>query len=327
MKNLKIQILRSIAIIAVVMIHTCIPGEAQVFIRPFINIGVATFIFLSGYLTNLDITDYFKFCKKRIIRVLIPYTIWSILYTSIFTISHNGGIQELVVNIIKNLLTSHAAAPFYFIFVYIQFVVFTPIMGKLLKSKFSWIGWTITPIYLVFKSSLTILGISLNSYIELAMSLSFLGWFIYYYLGLYLKNEYSKKIISIKYLTFLYGISIILQMLEGYLLFTHGDMNCGTQLKLTAMITNIIVILMEYLYINYKKYNGNNKLLVLIGDYSFGIFFIHCLIILLFQKYISFYNQIPFCLNSIIVLMFSFIIVLIMNKIVGKRISKIFGII
>ena len=49
-KNTKIQILRAIAIIAVVMIHTCPDGIMQVYASPFINFSVATFLFLSGYM-------------------------------------------------------------------------------------------------------------------------------------------------------------------------------------------------------------------------------------------------------------------------------------
>lgn len=71
MKNNKIQIIRGIAIIAVVCIH-CLPlGIAQVYVRPFLNFGVALFLFLSGYLTkkgHFNITN-------RIKKVLIPYFI------------------------------------------------------------------------------------------------------------------------------------------------------------------------------------------------------------------------------------------------------------
>ena len=47
-KNVKIQILRAIAIIGVVLIHTCPSGKWQIFVRPFINFAVPIFIFLSG---------------------------------------------------------------------------------------------------------------------------------------------------------------------------------------------------------------------------------------------------------------------------------------
>ena len=44
------------------------------------KICVAMFVFLSGYLTKMENSDWKSFYKKRILRVLIPYVIWSTLY-------------------------------------------------------------------------------------------------------------------------------------------------------------------------------------------------------------------------------------------------------
>ena len=79
-KNENIQFLRGIAILAVVIIHSSMPDRLRVVIRPFVNYAVALFIFLSGYLTNIDISDKKNFMKKRIIKVIVPYIIWSIIF-------------------------------------------------------------------------------------------------------------------------------------------------------------------------------------------------------------------------------------------------------
>ena len=71
--NKKIQILRALAIIGVVMIHTNVSGYPSAWIRPFINYAVGLFIFCSGYLTKIEIKDLKTFYKKRLIRVIIPY--------------------------------------------------------------------------------------------------------------------------------------------------------------------------------------------------------------------------------------------------------------
>ena len=63
-----IQILRGLAIIAVVLIHNAPVGLLQVFVRPFLNFSVGLFLFLSGLLSNA--------CNwkplKRIKKVVIP---------------------------------------------------------------------------------------------------------------------------------------------------------------------------------------------------------------------------------------------------------------
>ena len=56
--NKKIQIMRGLSIIAVIVIHTyntntyMCGGGYGVIIRPFVNFAVGMFIFLSGYLTK-----------------------------------------------------------------------------------------------------------------------------------------------------------------------------------------------------------------------------------------------------------------------------------
>lgn len=145
MRNNKIQVLRGWAIIAVVLIHTCPLGIYQVIFRPFINFAVATFFFLSGYLTKTENNDWGNFFKKRIYRVIIPYVIWTILYS---VTSEWWNMSSIV----WNLLTAKSAGMMYYILVYIQFVLLTPLFGKLAKSRYSWIGWFIAPVsVLIFK--------------------------------------------------------------------------------------------------------------------------------------------------------------------------------
>ena len=61
----RIQILRGIAIFAVVMIHTYPHNLAGVYIRSVINFAVSMFIFLSGYLTKLKYDDWNTFLYKE----------------------------------------------------------------------------------------------------------------------------------------------------------------------------------------------------------------------------------------------------------------------
>ena len=52
-ESYKIQILRGLAIVAVVFIHNTPDGLPQVICRPFLNFSVGLFLFLSGYLSNV----------------------------------------------------------------------------------------------------------------------------------------------------------------------------------------------------------------------------------------------------------------------------------
>lgn len=98
MSNRDIQIFPAIAVIAVVMIYATPADQWQVFCKPFINFAVATFIFLSGYLTKADNENWLKFYVRRITHVLVPYFIWTVIY-SIPDIQSSGPSA-----LVKNLL-------------------------------------------------------------------------------------------------------------------------------------------------------------------------------------------------------------------------------
>lgn len=61
-----------------------------------------------------------------------------------------------------------------------------------------------------------------------------------------------------------------------------------------------------------------------LGDYSFGIFFSHVLVILLLRKY-SFYNFIPFPINSALVLGIAWTVVYLTAKVLPKSVSRAMG--
>lgn len=319
-KNHKIQILRAIAIIAVVMIHTCPIGISQVLVRPLINFSVGTFLFLSGYLTDTSNIDTKQFYKKRIIRVIIPYTIWTILYTTLSFYPDGIDIKRYF----HNFVTSDGAATLYYILVYIQFVLLTPLLNKLLHKKYWFIGFIITPISLLINYYWLISGASPNKYLSLVWHIGCLGWFTYYYLGLYLKNVIDGKKFNINKLIIIYIITIFIQIMEGYIWYKLGEVNCGTQLKLSSLLTTTVFVLLAYSYINSTKFNNSNKILSLIGDYSFGIYISHLMIINILYK-TPFYKFIPFFINSILVLSLTLLLVIIGKKILGKKISKYFG--
>ena len=175
---------RGMAIIAVVMIHTTPAGQWQIFCKPFINFAVATFIFLSGYLTKTDNDNWPKFYTRRISRVLVPYLIWTVIY-SIPDI-RSAGLSALL----KNLLCANATTTLYYIFVYIQFVLLTPLLGKLAKSPYRHLGWLIAPLSVIlFKYIQVFGGIEQSKHIQLFWNDACLGWFTFYYLGLLLGNR------------------------------------------------------------------------------------------------------------------------------------------
>ena len=321
MKDRNIQMFRAIAIIAVVMIHTTPAGQWQVFCKPFINFAVATFIFLSGYLTKTDNDNWLKFYIRRITRVLVPYIIWTAIY-SIPDI-RSAGPSALV----KNLLCANATTTLYYIFVYIQFVLLTPLLGKLAKSPYRHLGWLIAPLSVILFKYIPVFGdIQLGKHIELFWNDACLGWFTFYYLGLILGNRIIDRQFNIRNLAVLYCASLLLQMAEGYLWFTVDPAGCGSQLKLSSILSSTIFMLIIYCVLNRGSNDPKRRLLCTIGDYSFGIYLVHMMILKAMEP-LDFYSVIPYPITSLIVLSVSFIFCYISSAVLGKKASRWAGLV
>ena len=318
-KRTDIQALRALAIIAVVFIHTCPPGLNQVFIRPFINFSVALFLFLSGVLTKLEYSNWPSFFKKRIHRIIIPYVIWTIIYTLLFT----GSLKS----ILMELLTARAAFPFYYIFVYIQFVLLTPLLGKAARSRYRYAVFLVTPVsMLLIRYPYVINGSEMNQVINKMWTLGCLSWVTFYYLGLLLGNhiidvKYSKRFICVTL-----AVSIILQIVEGYLWMLQGILNVGTQSKLTSLITSSLFLMLVHVLIKEKRINTQIKAFTLIGNYSFGIYLIHPMIINLLSEYnLIAYKHLPYIAKAAAILIICLLICHICNLLLPPKVNRWLG--
>lgn len=310
---------RAIAIIAVVIIHTTPAGQWQVFCKPFINFAVATFIFLSGYLTKADNENWLKFYIRRITRVLVPYIIWTVIY-SIPDIQSSGPSA-----MVKNLLCANATTTLYYIFVYIQFVLLTPLLGKLAKSPYRQLGWLIAPLSVILFKYIPVFGnIQLGKHIELFWSDACLGWFTFYYLGLILGNGLTGRRFKLRNLVFLYCASLLLQIAEGYLWFTADPAGCGSQLKLSSILSSSIFMLIIHNVLENRTSRMSCRTLEIIGDYSFGIYLSHMMVLKGLEA-TSIYNVIPFPITSLIVLLISFAFCYVSTLVIGKKAGRWIG--
>ena len=302
------------------MIHTTPHGISQVFCRPLINYSTATFLFLSGYLTKMDNKEWGSFYKRRIDRVLFPYVIWTFVYSLPF-LQTKGFVIFLA-----NLLTAKAAAPLYYIFVYIQFVLLTPLCAKLAKSKYQFIGWLVAPLFVFFFHYYSIItGNKLNSYVVLLWSDTCFGWFTFYYLGLVFGNRIIEKNFSLNKIVMLYLASILLQIFEGYVWYLLGQNNCGSQLKMTSLLSSSLFMLMIYTILKEKSIKVDCAYLRMLGDYSFGVFLCHYMFRNIFKAF-NFYEKMIFPFNSFTILFVSLLFCCIVHKAIGDKYGKRMGI-
>ncbi len=310
-KSYRIQVLRGLAIIAVVLIHNTPAGIAQVWCRPFINFSVGMFLFLSGLLSGAGRWNP----RKRILKVIIPYIIWTFIYVLIKNIKNPA---QIPIAYIINLITAESAAVMYYVFVYCEFTLLIPLIDKLAKTKFRWIGFVITPIEIITMRLIPLVsGYEVNKYVRIIMGISCLGWFTYYYLGYLLGNGYIEVKATTSRIMMMWLGAIVLQILEGYWYFSMGESNCGTQVKLSSILAGVLFCLLAYKYLNTEN-TPAPKILHFLGDNSFGIFFSH-LAVMSVLSHIPYFNDfVVYPFNAIVTIAITVLCIVIGKRVLGK---------
>lgn len=311
-KSGKIDILRGLSIIAVVFIHNTPDGLYQVMCRPFLNFAVATFLFLSGMLS--DANKWHP--AKRIKKVVIPYIFWTLVYV---TLSNFRNPVEIPLDFLKGLITGNSAAIMYYIFLYCELTLLIPLIDKLARSKYKYLGFVISPVEIVFMRLIPlIMKVNFNYYIEIIMSVSCVGWFIFYYLGYLLGNGLLEIRFSTAKIAVMWAFSIALQIAEGYWYMSMGAQNCGTQLKLSSILSNALFVVLAFGFVNSDK-TCTNKFLNILGKSSFGIYFSH-IAVMTALKQIPYYSEyIIYPFNAILTVLVSLICVLAGRKFLGNK--------
>ena len=281
-KNSFFQVGRGICICAVVMIHcpTASVNEAYFYpwflTRSLINFPVSIFIFLAGYFSNEDkisqnVCEYYKL--RGGVRLLIPFLVWSSFY-SLLSVADDlfKGASIDWMFIIKRFLTGNSSTPLYYILVLLQLVLLTPLLFRLHQNKVAhFLLYLISPLHVLSIYFFNLrYGYQLPGYETL-----FTAWLLFYILGIDCRSgEFSIVISRTRWWHVLIGL--LLSISESFLLvrlngtvanFTFSQIRLGNYIYCIAII----------MWLLRNKTNENIKCTVLkhLGDYSFGIYFIH----------------------------------------------------
>ncbi len=297
-KNNIWQAVRGICILAVVLIHCpnaiAFGYHSSIFyvwlvIRQMLNFPVAVFIFLSGFFVNQDkcITAPKMFVSERAVkRLLIPYLFWSFLYSIPYIFSESFSCKTLV----WHFVTGKSATPLYYIIVLIQLVILTPLLIRFLRMKNKLITtllYLITPLYLL---TMYYFGIILHRTLPLYATV-FPAWLIFYLLGLQcrMSQEFAVKMKSLGKFSII-PIMVLLECGEALVLMVFGA-NISfviSQIRITSFLYALILICVFWQKAEAETLQNQNtfrhKFLIYLGNYSYGIYFVHYFFIKLSNK-------------------------------------------
>lgn len=273
-KDQYIQVLRGFAISAVVLIH-CLPLDYEwvIFVRPFLNFGVPMFLFLSGYLTpESRCANVGAFYKRRIGKILIPYFVWSFIYILIAK-------QSNPLQIIKDLCFGSAAAQMYYLLVYAQLVLLTPLLYWMIKRAWGTIiCWALTPVVLIIREYGAYAGFS-----TAFLRVFFGSWLIYYLLGMCWKSltTHLLKWKTIWSYAIILTLTTGIQIFAAYIWYRQSNFDLATtQLKISSMLTALSVIgIAMTAPKSFRLKLVTKRLLTLTGDCSYGVYLSHLVIV------------------------------------------------
>ncbi len=328
--NQRVQLIRALAILAVVAIHTPAPEPYVVFIRPFLNFAVAMFLFLSALLTaekaqQLPTLNYRTLVTGRLKRLLPPYAIWVVL-SSLPSILQNPSCT--LGSALGNMFYQAWGVPYYFFLVYMQLILLHPLMARLAASRYRLAGFAITPLALCCLYAARMANIPLPG---LSYAIPFPVWFGYYYLGIILGQQKNARSPRLAPCMALWCASIILQAAEAWIWYAEGVFGTSTsQLKLTSFLSSTAACLLAYAFIrrpvDAATPGAGQALLICIGNCSMGIFLCHCLIIRVWQKAASFLHlPTPYPTDTVAVLLLSLLLIAGANRLLPRPCTHLLG--
>jgi len=292
-RDLSFDAFRGVAIIAVVVIHASGAGFSFrysptgrwnfIFIASYLQLllfAVPVLIFMAGYWSSKSpiksLQDYKVFLARKLPRILIPYLFWSFIllgYVAVRT-------QDVNVRwIIFKLLTGGACFPYYFIIVIAQLYVITPLLKYINRRPYGLI-------LVLILNAIYLLALYLsrvyNIIWHLPAYLPFCSWILFYEIGLLVGSSDNKIFAAKKTRPFILPailVCLLISELEGMILLSkYNNLSFAiSPVKYSSFLYSVCIIV-GFLFIR-NRLKCWPKFLVAVGNYSFGIYLIHILVL------------------------------------------------
>lgn len=321
-RNLYFDSLRGIAILMVVAIHTFIACEFDNFqsicaisMREIFNVAVPLFLAISGFFigrkkfeSNYQIITFWK---KQIPKVYIPTLFWSVPYLTL-ALYHQ---QSLLKNILVFLLCGYSI--YYFIALIIQCYLLLPFIQKKMLNYA--MGWVIFSLSLICVAVISYTSITRFPLIVFAGPV--IVWLIFFWIGVFLSR--SERNYKIGWIFVGVLVSFALMLIETK--FRHEATGGGYGIKPSSFIFSFLMILLllsKRMEQKYEKDNIINKVLTVVGDYSFPIYLIHCFVITIVFHFVTISNWI---VRWTIVVAITMLFICLVRKVLPNKCLKIIG--
>lgn len=298
----RVTLLKGVAIAAVVIIHilSSIPGyiytttnAAQyIFLDQLLRFSVPLFIGLSGYSLARryqDIVEYVPFYKRRLLRIIPLYLLWSISLWFVFNYIPEWNTYESPVPFWKVILLGRADYHLYFVPLIFQLYLLFPFLLNILKKYprtvlFGALTLQSTS-YIAFNYVDTLSSKALFDSDQTQYSLLF-SWIFYFVLGMFIakrKLKQQDKTKTISFIWLAWGLSLAYLALQGQLQIFNGidplDALKFTRLPVLPYALSSICLALLVPWETFSHPTWLTKILHTIGIFSFTIFLSHTIVL------------------------------------------------
>lgn len=334
MKKNYISILNVLACIGVVILHTFETGYTsdanfvfEVLIRAIAYCAVPVFFMITGA-TLIDYRERYDtktFFKKRLLKVIIPLIIWSIIYFIINFFKGKFSINDLSFKFVFEYFFLVKTNPIFWFFVviigiYLAIPVISLIPQETRRKAFLYII-IITFVFNQFLPDL-LYHLNLNYNYDLKFPLTYSGWISFIFIGYYIdKYEIVKKHRVIIYVLGIIGFLIM--VVPTIFISYHKNESCSW---FDEYYDAPCVLYSASVFLFFKSKINNNQIVTKIMPFfnfvaptTLGIYVLH-IAIRDFLRY--FYTYSYFGMNLVLtlsILTICFIVVKIVQKIPGLR--------
>ena len=267
--------------------------------------GTIMFIFIGGflfqYLTHNNF-EFGKYIEKKFKHVILPYLLISIPIIAFrivtnysFFLPDGFNDQSIIYRFFYYIITGLHLAPFWFISAIALFYVSAPLFHALDKSRFYKYIFPLIFITCLF---------TYRSEHNANPFLSYLHYFPIYLMGMW-ASHYREKIVAasgwLLYLLVIAYVGVVVSEFTGWISISE-KVSFETVLREGLFVFNkdifkAVILCFIVMLLLFRLRDKKMPFLEILGEYSFGIFFVHCLYIYAFRRIlISLFGPIDFSL-------------------------------
>lgn len=335
---------KGLAVIAVIAIHAC--GGTEKFpvsslnwhfgllFRQVVDFAVPFFFAVSGYYSlprknDAGSVNWAEYYKRRLMRVLPPYIIWTTIFIVIFRRDHIFSLVEIV----KDFVFGMGVGIGYYVVVLIQYYLLVPLIDRVKEKRvdvfvmicISFFGLLYSYITRVRFPELIIAEFPYNV-------LLFFVWYPFFHLGVYArKYGFSEK--GMGYIPYALVAALLFSMLEAEALAGVGLYSVGvSQVKLSSYLYSILFFVLLVMRSSGPSSSRlNESILSNLGRRSYVVYLSHLLFLQYIQRgllkisYVYNMQIVYIALSTLLTLGLCFLLLIVIDKFLPKKAQGYIG--